>query len=522
MNFKRSLLVFCLIICILFCVSSVAASDANATAIASDDINANEEILTADGENFDDVLAVDENDADTAIAKNDADDKSVLSVQNADGDVLSAGEKTVNVNIYKQTGTYCTDKKIYFKVTDAQTGKPIKLTGDDCINFDVYYNNKWFWFGDVHTNSDGVGVYKWSDSTNGDGTFKIKVTSITKNYDGFLVDESSKDTATAKVVVKPYNVKIIAKKLSVPYKSKKKFTVKVIGSDKKPIHDAVVNIKVFTGKKYDEKLLIIPSDSAEADYKVSKLSPGKHKVVLSLDYDIYSNNNGLYAKSVVSYITVAKTSKSKMSVTIKAKGLSATYKSAKKFSAKVVRTSNGKAVKGVPVNAIVYTGSSHKTIALKSNAKGNVVFSTGKLSVGTHKVVLKIKSNKNYAGKAKTTSIKIVKKKSSSESSSKSTGKLRTKITINECYRNNAAYYFHITLKDSKGKALANKNIQIKTLINIFGRTMSKTDSINTDSNGVAKGYVNAMLGGVTTFDVTFTFAGDKSYYSSSASKYLG
>ena len=85
----------------------------NATAIASDDINANEEILTADGENFDDVLAVDENDADKTIAKNDADDKSVLSVQNDDGDVLSAGDKTVNVNIYKQTGTYCTDKKIY-------------------------------------------------------------------------------------------------------------------------------------------------------------------------------------------------------------------------------------------------------------------------------------------------------------------------------------------------------------------------------------------------------------------------
>ena len=204
------------------------------------------------------------------------------------------------------------------------------------------------------------------------------------------------------------------------------------------------------------------------------------------------------------------------------KVLSATYKSGKKFSAKVVRTSNGKAVKGVPVNAIVYTGNSHKTIALKSNAKGNVVFSTAKLSVGTHKVVLKIKNNKKYAGKAKTTSIKIVKKKSSSKSSGKSSGKLHTKITINECYRNNAEYYFHITLKDSKGKALANKNIQIKTLIDMFGRTMSKTDSIKTDSNGVAKGYVNAMFGGITKFDATFTFAGDKSYYSSSASKYLG
>ena len=51
---------------------------------------------------------------------------------------------------------------------------------------------------------------------------------------------------------------------------------------------------------------------------------------------------------------------------------------------------------------------------------------------------------------------------------------------------------------------------------------MTKTDSIKTDSNGVAKGYVNAMLGGITTYDVTFIFAGDKSYYSSSANKYLG
>ena len=184
MKFKKTLLVFCLIICVLFCVSSVAAGDVNDAAISSEDINANEEILTADGENFDDVLTVDENDADTAIAKNDADDKSVLSVQNDDEDVLSAGEKTVNVNIYKQTGTYCTDKKIYFKVTDAQTGKPIQLTGDDCINFDVYYNNEWFWFGHVNTNSNGLGVYKWSDSNNGDGTFKIKVTSITKKFSG--------------------------------------------------------------------------------------------------------------------------------------------------------------------------------------------------------------------------------------------------------------------------------------------------------------------------------------------------
>ena len=421
MNFKKSLLVFCLIICILFCISSVAAGDANAAAISGDDINANEEILTVNNEISDDKLSVEENNAAVAAADEKVnDDNSVLTVKNDEQPLSSDGAEKVKITVYKQTGDYATNKKLYFRATDSSNNPvyvPEKSLKIDCTVAGKNYKIL------TSTNSNGEGSFNWPDSkmTVG-GTFTMKLFAV--SISGCKVGY---DPSTVKVSVKPKTTK-----------------------------------------------------------------------------------------------QTAATKSAKQAVTIKAKALSATYKSGKKFAAKVVKTSNGKAVKGVPVNAIVYTGNSHKTIALKSNAKGNVVFSTGKLGVGTHKVVLKIKSNKNYAGKAKTTSIKIVKKKSSSESSSKSTGKLRTKITINECYRNNAAYYFHITLKDSKGKALANKNIQIKTLINIFGRTMSKTDSINTDSNGVAKGYVNAMLGGVTTFDVTFTFAGDKSYYSSSASKYLG
>ncbi len=423
MNFKKSLLVFCLIICILFCISSVAAGDANAVAISSDDINANEEILTVNNEISDDKLSVEENNAAVAAADEKVnDDNSVLTVKNDEQPLSSDGAEKVKITVYKQTGDYATNKKLYFRATDSSNNPvyvPEKSLKIDCTVAGKNYKIL------TSTNSNGEGSFNWPDSkmTVG-GTFTMKLFAV--SISGCKVGY---DPSTVKVSVKPKTTK-----------------------------------------------------------------------------------------------QTAATKSAKQAVTIKAKALSATYKSGKKFAAKVVKTSNGKAVKGVPVNAIVYTGNSHKTIALKSNAKGNVVFSTGKLGVGTHKVVLKIKSNKKYAGKAKTTSIKIVKKKSSSKSSGKSTGKLRTKLTINECYRTNsiAEYYFKVTLKDSKGKALANKNIQIKTLIDMFGRTMSKTDSIKTDSKGVAKGYVNAMFGGITKFDATFTFAGDKSYYSSSASKYLG
>lgn len=423
MNFKKSLLVFCLIICILFCISSVAAGDANAAAISGDDINANEEILTVNNEISDDKLSVEENNAAVAAADEKVnDDNSVLTVKNDEQPLSSDGAEKVKITVYKQTGDYATNKKLYFRATDSSNNPvyvPEKSLKIDCTVAGKNYKIL------TSTNSNGEGSFNWPDSkmTVG-GTFTMKLFAV--SISGCKVGY---DPSTVKVSVKPKTTK-----------------------------------------------------------------------------------------------QTAATKSAKQAVTIKAKALSATYKSGKKFAAKVVKTSNGKAVKGVPVNAIVYTGNSHKTIALKSNAKGNVVFSTGKLGVGTHKVVLKIKSNKKYAGKAKTTSIKIVKKKSSSKSSGKSTGKLRTKLTINECYRTNsiAEYYFKVTLKDSKGKALANKNIQIKTLIDMFGRTMSKTDSIKTDSKGVAKGYVNAMFGGITKFDATFTFAGDKSYYSSSASKYLG
>ena len=51
---------------------------------------------------------------------------------------------------------------------------------------------------------------------------------------------------------------------------------------------------------------------------------------------------------------------------------------------------------------------------------------------------------------------------------------------------------------------------------------MSETTVSTTDSKGIAKGYVSVMMGGIATYDVEVKFAGDKSHYSSTASKYIG
>lgn len=61
MKFKKTLLVFCLIICVLFCVSSVAAGDVNETAIASenqDSVDANVATTEVDNEKIEsDVIS---------------------------------------------------------------------------------------------------------------------------------------------------------------------------------------------------------------------------------------------------------------------------------------------------------------------------------------------------------------------------------------------------------------------------------------------------------------------------------
>jgi len=440
-------------------------------------------------------------------------ESNVLTSQ-VDDEILSDGEyKKAKITFYKQTGSNLFDKKIYLKVTDAQTGELITsfLT---LLDVNIYKNGKLVEAQEEMVDvSSGKGVIKLYDTfdINDAGTYTFK---IPKSYidDGLDIYQTS--VASLKVTLKKVKATITAKKLTVKQKSKKKLKIKV--NTPYPYDYTTVKIKIYTKNKVTSRGTYDTNKKGVVYIKVPQLSPGKHKVTINI-YD-----KGITGKKTT-YIIV----KGKQTVAIKPTKLSTTYKSGKYFKAKVINKNTKKAVKGVKITLKVFTGKNAKTVTLKSNSKGIIKYSTSKLKVGTHKVVLKVKKSKYYTGKTKTSTIKIYKKKTTptKKTNQKSTsGKLRTKIKIIECYRTNniGEYYIELSLKDSKGHSLSNKDIKILTHINLGGMSMSETTVVTTDSKGIAKGYVSVMMGGIATYDVEVKFAGDKSHYSSTASKYIG
>ena len=455
MNYKKRILIFLLIICVLFSVSSVVASDINNseiinenTAGITEDVNdekvisslekVNEETQVSE-ELSDDTLAVEEgidtlkieeNDINTVASKKIENDEPILTSQNTDKNILSDGNVlgTVKADIYKQTGKFSNNKKIYIKITNAKTGKGMRV---DEFGLAIYnYNtNKELMTSLLSTNSKGIAVEDWLDTGLLKGVYKIKVKYVGEEEgDHYLIDPSSKNTA--KVSVDKNKVTIKANKLIVPLKSKKKFKVKAIGKDKKPVNEAILKIKVYTNSKAITKYLLTNRKGVVTFDEVSKLSVGKHKVKITLDDGKYINNNGLYGKGITSYIIVGK-----QSVIIKTTKLSTKQGSGKHFKAKIVDSKTKKPVKGVKIILKVYTGKKSKTITLKSNKKGIIKYSSAsKLRVGKHKVILKVKKSKLFTGKSKTSSIKIIKTKHGEKSKSTSNkgkkGKIKTKIRL--------------------------------------------------------------------------------------------
>ena len=119
MKFKKIMFVGIVLLAI-FAIGAVSASDVNDTAIASDDINANEEILTVNNEISDDKLVIEEINGDIAAIDEKAnDDSSVLTVKNDEQLLSYDGPEKVKITVYKQTGDYATNKKLYFRATDS-------------------------------------------------------------------------------------------------------------------------------------------------------------------------------------------------------------------------------------------------------------------------------------------------------------------------------------------------------------------------------------------------------------------
>ena len=379
------------------------------------DTNADEEIICAEEDvnlSSEDkgAVGVDDNDINTIMSREIINNESVLTGSNVDKEILSDGKVgTVKVNIYKQTGKYL-DKKIYLKITDAKTGKPvdIEMALMDVITYD-YKTNKILdceYGSFAEYKGNGIYVLQWSGVFNDDWVYKIKVAEIQSfYYEKYAIHSSSKNTV--KVTTHLKKVKIKANKLISHYNSKKKFNIKVIGQDKKPVKDVCLEFKININGKYKKCIFVTNSKGIATYNKVSKLNGGKHKIKIKLiqmkDLDGQIYYGGVSAKGINSCIIILG-----QSVIIKPVELSTSFHSGRYFKAKIVDLKTKKPVKRVKVILKVFTGKKSKRVILTSNSKGFVKYSSSKLSVGKHKIILKVKKSKYFKGKTKISSINII------------------------------------------------------------------------------------------------------------------
>ena len=211
------------------------------------------------------------------------------------------------------------------------------------------------------------------------------------------------------VVVTKNTAKITAKAKTFAYKSGVKWAITLKDDSNSPISGMKVAIKVFTGKK--AKTYYAKTNSkGVANFAASKLSIGKHKVVLSVSHKGYTN------KAVTSSVKIIKPTELKFKLQQK----KSNSKGEVGISYLVSDKKTGKGINGVKFKCLIYTGKKYTTHYLTTKKikgantvyNGAVGFITNQYSVGKHTVKL-IPVNIKYKGSL-TTSFTIKKTKAAS------------------------------------------------------------------------------------------------------------
>ena len=345
MKFKRSIIAFLLIVSVLICIAGVAADDMDESMSISENAEqideTNEESLVIE-ENNEEVINTIEDDDNYDLESEelaatddnyDLESEELASTNQKSKNLLSGSFTTVNVNMYKQTGTDYYDKTIYLKITNTETGAPVDLKNPSvALKLNNHLPNA-----ELQNKGNGIYTLLWSsiyDATT--GTYKLGFECFLDDFDEPLTDIDVVSSNTLKVTVKKAKATIKAKKLTTKYKSSKAFQIKAIYKNKKPVQETWIRLKIYTGGKYKTVDLLTNKKGIATYKKASKLSVGKHKIKISL------NTNYEYAKSITSYIIVKKslsktkktTSKSKKTTSKKNKTTSKKKKNKKGKSSK--------------------------------------------------------------------------------------------------------------------------------------------------------------------------------------------
>jgi len=463
MSVKKSLLIFFCIFMLFFGLAAVSAvSDDDMDSTLENMISPDDSISGNDGE----ILEAEDSQSIAGIAEGD----DLLNQQSEDilaNQTLDEVKGSADISI-SQSGKYYGDKTLTVKVVDSKGKLPVS-NHKVSVKF-----------------SNGKSVTLTTDS-NGRATYALPFKVGTYSAAATLIGD---DFNQAKAALK--NIKIVKApaKLSISnakttYDSGKMLNIKVINSKtKKAIPNVKINLKVYTGSKY-KKVKLTTDKNGIAKYSYSKLKIGKHKIVI-VNGD--KKNMAMKSKS-----KTVKISKAKVTIAYSKKTLN--YKK-DSLSITVKNSASGKIIKGLKIKVKVKNNGKFKTYNLKTDSKGVVKLNTKGLSLGKHSISI-TSANKKYKV-AKSTSVTVVKN--------------QAKFVMSD-FTTNRNDNFTFTLKDSNGKALANKKVSV-TVTDSSNKVLKYT--VTTDGNGKGTLPLANLDVGKYTFKCLLT--NDKDYPDASAS----
>lgn len=227
--------------------------------------------------------------------------------------------------------------------------------------------------------------YISSVGSDGEASFKLPNLSIGNHKIDIYVDNEYRTSSSINVVKSKTTV--YAPIQTLKYGKNAYFNIKVVDSHNNIVKNVVLNVKVYTGKRY-VTYTVKTNSKGFAKLPTKKLSWGDHKLVIKSNdakYSVSKSSKVLiryYVPNEVKTLNVVANSK-----TVKYKGNDYFYIT--------LKDGYGDAVKSVSMNVKVFTGSKYTTYSVKTDSCGVAKFNTNKLSLGSHKVSIS-SANKNY------------------------------------------------------------------------------------------------------------------------------
>lgn len=264
------------------------------------------------------------------------------------------------------TTKFKSGKNLEVTVTSNPTGERVSNVCLEVI-IDWDYSNPRY----ITTNSNGVASFYASGLAPGNHKILIRLSN----------DIFGKQQKTIPVTIQKSKVILKTSKVVTTYKSGKKMTITVTdASSKKPVANANVKLKVYTGSSF-KTYTVKTNSKGQASFSASTINKGYHKVVISI------SQTGYYGSSISSSIKINP-------ATLKYKVIRQNRGFGSGVSVYVKLASTNKYTNGIKLNLKVYSGSSYKSYTLVTGfdddewEDGCIGYASNKISVGTHKIVI--------------------------------------------------------------------------------------------------------------------------------------